>query len=84
MKTWDILKRILNEKTVDKTIALENITILFEPSLKINISAFLREATNNRMVILKLDHELSNNRYYPFMDNHSYFLDFTGIDIDIF
>ena len=81
MKAWDGLKGIMNEGTVDGVLALENISILFEPSLKINISSFLKEAMAGRGVILKLEHKVSEDyRYYPFPGDHSYYLDLTGID----
>lgn len=81
MKAWDGLKGIMNEGTVDGVLALENISILFEPSLKINISAFLKEAMSGRGVILKLEHKVSEDyRYYPFPGDQSYYLDLTGID----
>ncbi len=81
MKAWDSLKGIMNEGTVDGILALENLAILFEPALKINISAFLKEAMSGRGLILKLDHKVSEDfRYYPFPGNQSFYLDLTGID----
>ncbi len=81
MKAWDGLKGIMNEGTVDGVLALENISILFEPALKINISSFLKEAMAGRGIILKLEHKVSEDyRYYPFPGDHSYYLDLTGID----
>lgn len=81
MKAWDNLKRIMNEGTGEGILALENIALLFEPSLKINISAFLKEAMTGREVILKLEHKVScDYRYYPFPSDQSYYLDLTGID----
>ena len=81
MKAWDSLKCIMNKETADGVLALENLAILFEPALKINISAFLKEAMTGRVVILKLEHKVSEDyRYYPFPGDHSYYLDLTGID----
>ena len=81
MKAWDCIKCIMNEGTVDGILALENLAILFEPALRINISAFLKEALTGRGVILKLEHKVSEDyRYYPFPGNQSYYLDLTGID----
>lgn len=81
MKAWDYLKFIMNEGTVNGALALENLTILFEPALRISMSAFLKEAMTGRGVILKIEHKVSEDyRYYPFPDDKSFFLDLTGID----
>ncbi|MBO6220788.1 MAG: hypothetical protein J6N46_02535 [Bacteroidales bacterium] len=81
MKAWDYLKFIMNKGTVNGALALENLTILFEPALRISMSAFLKEAMTGRGVILKIEHKVSEDyRYYPFPDDKSFFLDLTGID----
>ncbi len=84
MKTWDVLKSIMAENTKDDTLAIENFTILFEPTLKINLSAFLKEAMTGRQLILKLEHPVAGDwHYYPFPEDHTYYLDLTGINTTI-
>ena len=81
MKAWDALKVILNEGTANGIVAIENFSILFEPTLKINLRAFLKEAMAGRRLILKLDHPVSRDwTYYPFPEDHNYYLDLTDIN----
>jgi len=81
MKAWDALKVILNEGTANGIVAIENFSILFEPTLKINLRAFLKEAMAGRRLILKLDHPVSGDwTYYPFPEDHNYYLDLTDIN----
>ena len=80
MKSWDYLKRILHEGTKDDILAIENFDILFEPALKINPGAFLREAMAGRRLIIKLEYPVARDyHYYPFPADHTYYLDLTGI-----
>ncbi len=84
MKAWDVLKSILKDGTNDGVLAIENFAILFEPSLKINLSAFLKEAMTGRQLILKLEHPVAGDwHYYPFPEDHAYYLDLTGINTTI-
>jgi hypothetical protein len=81
---WDILKHLLNENTNDGAIAITNFNILFEPALKINLNAFLKEAMTGRQLILKLEHPVAGDwHYYPFLEDHAYYLDLTGINTTI-
>ena len=81
MKAWDVLKSILKDGTNDGVLAIENFAILFEPALKINLRAFLKEAMTGRQLILKLEHPVAGNwHYYPFPEDHTYYLDLTGIN----
>ena len=81
MKAWDALKSIMAENTIDGTLALANLAILFEPALKINPEAFLKEAMTGRQLILKLEHPVAGDwHYYPFPEDHAYSLDLTGIN----
>ena len=81
MKAWDALKSILTNSTKDGTLAIENFAILFEPALKINLSAFLKEAMTGRQLILKLEHPVAGDwHYYPFPNDKQYALDLTGIN----
>ena len=81
MKAWDVLKSILKDGTNDGVLAIENFAILFEPALKINLSAFLKEAMTGRQLILKLEHPVAGDwHYYPFPKDHTYYLDLTGIN----
>ena len=81
MKAWDALKSIMAENTIDGTLALANLAILFEPALKINPEAFLKEAMTGRQLILKLEHPVAGDwHYYPFPEDHTYYLDLTGIN----
>lgn len=81
MKAWDALKSILQAGTVNGTLAIENFTILFEPALKINLNAFLKEASSGRNLVLKLEHKVADDwHYYPFPEDHTYYLDLTGIN----
>ena len=82
MKARDALKSILQEGTKDGSLAIENFSILFEPALKINTRAFLKEASSGRSLILKIDRPVDGDwRYYPFPEDHGYYLDFTEINI---
>ena len=84
MKAWDALKSIMAENTQDGTLAIENFAILFEPALKINLNAFLKEAMTGRQLILKLEHPVAGDwHYYPFPEDHAYYLDLTGINTTI-
>lgn len=81
MKAWDVLKSILKDGTNDGVLAIENFAILFEPALKINPDAFLKEAMIGRQLILKLEHPVAGDwHYYPFPEDHAYYLDLTGIN----
>ena len=81
MKAWDALKSIMAENTKDGILAIENFAILFEPALKINLSAFLKEAMTGRQLILKLEHPVAGDwHYYPFPNDKQYALDLTGIN----
>lgn len=81
MKAWDALKSIMAENTIDGTLAIGNLAILFEPALKINPDAFLKEAMTGRQLILKLEHPVAGDwHYYPFPEDHAYYLDLTGIN----
>lgn len=81
MKAWDALKSIMAENTIDGTLAIANLAILFEPALKINPDAFLKEAMTGRQLILKLEHPVAGDwHYYPFPEDHAYYLDLTGIN----
>lgn len=81
MKAWDALKSILTNSTKDGTLAIENFAILFEPALKINLSAFLKEAMTGRQLILKLEHPVAGDwHYYPFPNDKQYALDLTDIN----
>ena len=81
MKAWDALKSILQAGTVNGTLAIENFAIIFEPALKINLNAFLKEAYFGRSLVLKLEHKVADDwHYYPFPEDHSYYLDLTGIN----
>ena len=80
MKAWDRLKGIMNEGVVDGSLALANFAILFEPALRINLTAFLKEAMTGRQLVLKLEHPIAGDwHYYPFPEDHTYYLDLTGI-----
>lgn len=84
MKAWDALKSILKDGTNDGVLAIENFAILFEPALKINLGAFLKEAMTGRQLILKLEHPVAGDwHYYPFPEDHAYYLDLTGINTTI-
>ena len=84
MKAWDALKSIMAENTIDGTLAVANLAILFEPALKINPDAFLKEAMTGRQLILKLEHPVAGDwHYYPFPEDHAYYLDLTGINTTI-
>ena len=81
LKAWDTLKSILNDGTKDGILAINNIAILFEPTLGINPSTFLKEAMTGRQLILKLEHPVAGNyRYYPFPEASEYYLDLAGIN----
>lgn len=81
MKAWDALKTILREHTQNGTLAIENFNILFEPALKINLSAFLKEAMTGRQLILKIEHPVAGDwHYYPFLEDHTCYLDLAGIN----
>ncbi len=81
LKAWDTLKSILNYGTKDGILAINNIAILFEPTLRINPSTFLKEAMTGRQLILKLEHPVAGNyRYYPFPEASEYYLDLAGIN----
>lgn len=81
LKAWDALKSILKDGTNDGVLAIENFAILFEPALKINPEAFLKEAMTGRQLILKLEHPVAGDwHYYPFPEDHTYYLDLTGIN----
>lgn len=81
MKAWDALKSIMADNTIDGTLAIANLAILFEPALKINPDAFLKEAMIGRQLILKLEHPVARDwHYYPFPEDHAYYLDLTGIN----
>ncbi|MBR0533057.1 MAG: hypothetical protein IJK19_00005 [Bacteroidales bacterium] len=81
MKAWDALKSIMADNTIDGTLAVSNFNILFEPALKINLNAFLKEAMTGRQLILKLEHPVAGDwHYYPFPEDHTYYLDLTGIN----
>ena len=81
MKAWDVLKSILKDGTNDGVLAIENFAILFEPALRINLGAFLKEAMTGRQLILKLEHPVAGDwHYYPFPEDHTYYLDLTGIN----
>lgn len=81
LKAWDTIKAILNEGTKEGVLAIENFAILFEPTLKINLKAFLKEAMTGRSLILKLDYPVSKDWfYYPFPGDHSYYLDLSDIN----
>lgn len=84
LKAWDALKSILKGGTKDGVLAIENFSILFEPALKINLAAFLKEAMTGRQLIIKLEHPVARDwHYYPFPADHTYYLDFTGINSTI-
>ena len=84
MKAWDVLKSILKDGTYDGVIAIENFAILFEPALRINLGAFLKEAMTGRQLILKLEHPVAGDwHYYLFPEDHAYYLDLTGINTTI-
>ena len=81
MKAWDAVKDILNEHTKDGAVAIDNFAILFEPALKINLAAFLKTATTGRSLVLKLERRVADDwHYYPFPEDHDYYLDLTGIN----
>lgn len=81
MKAWDALKSIFQAGTVNGTLAIENFAIIFEPALKININAFLKEALFGRILVIKLEHKVSDDcHYYPFPEDHDYYMDFTCIN----
>ena len=81
LKAWDTLKSILKDGTKDGILAINNIAILFEPTLRINPSTFLKEAMTGRQLILKLEHPVAvNYRYYPFPEASEYYLDLAGIN----
>ena len=81
LKAWDALKFILKDGTNDGVLAIENFAILFEPALRINLSAFLTEAMTGRQLILKLEHPVAGDwHYYLFPEDHAYYLDLTGIN----
>ena len=72
---------ILNEHTKDGAVAIDNFAILFEPALKINLAAFLKTATTGRSLVLKLERRVADDwHYYPFPEDHDYYLDLTGIN----
>ena len=84
MKAWDALKSILKDGTHSGAIAVSNFNILFEPALKINLNAFLKEAMTGRQLILKLEHPVAGDwHYYLFPEDHAYYLDLTGINTTI-
>lgn len=84
LKAWDTLKSILKDGTKDGILAINNIAILFEPTLRINPSTFLKEAMTGRQLILKLEHPVAvNYRYYPFPEASEYYLDLVGINTTI-
>ena len=81
MKAWDSLKSILRDGTHDGILAIENFAILFEPELRINLSVFLREALTGRHLVIKLENPVAEDfHYYPFPQDHTYYLDLTGIN----
>ena len=81
MKAWDAVNDILNEHTKDGAVAIDNFAILFEPALKINLAAFLKAATTGRSLVLKLERRVADDwHYYPFPEDHDYYLDLTGIN----
>lgn len=81
VKAWDALKSIMAENTIDGTLSIENFNILFEPTLKINLNAFLKEAMTGRQLILKLEHPVAGDwHYYLFPNDKQYALDLTGIN----
>lgn len=81
MKAWDALKSILKDGTHSGAFAVSNFNILFEPALKINLNAFLKEAMTGRQLILKLEHPVAGDwHYYPFPKDKQYALDLTGIN----
>ena len=84
LKAWDALKSIMADNTINGTLAIANLAILFEPALKINPDAFLKEAMTGRQLVLKLEHAVVGNwHYYPFPEDHSYYLDLNGINTTI-
>lgn len=84
LKAWDALKSILNDGTKDGVLAIKNFTITFEPALRINPSAFLKEAMTGRRLLLKLEHPVAGDyRYYPFPEAPEYYLNLVGINTTI-
>lgn len=84
LKAWDALKSLLNDGTKNGILAINNIAILFEPTLRINPSTFLKEAMTGRQLIIKLEYPVAGNyRYYPFPEASEYYLDLIGINTTI-
>ena len=80
MLAWDTAKTIIRDFTLDGTVAIDNIAILFEPALKINVRAFILDSVIGRKMVIKLNHPIAQDGiYYPFPEDKTYKLDLSGI-----
>lgn len=85
VKAYDTLRQILDQ-TVKQDhyghnyIALDNLSILFEPALKINLRAIVEDYSRRYIFILNIAHPVEDGMtYYPFPEDKTYKLDLIGI-----
>lgn len=85
VKAYDTLRQILDQAVKQDAyghnyIALDNLSILFEPALKINLRAIVEDYSRRYIFILNIAHPVEDGMtYYPFPEDKTYKLDLIGI-----
>ena len=85
VKAYDTLRQILDQAVKQdhyghNYIALDNLSILFEPALKINLRAIVEDYSRRYIFILNIAHPVEDGMtYYPFPEDKTYKLDLIGI-----
>lgn len=85
VKAYDTLRQILDQAVKQDRyghnyIALDNLSILFEPALKINLRAIVEDYSRRYIFILNIAHPVEDGMtYYPFPEDKTYKLDLIGI-----
>lgn len=76
----DMLNHSIAESTEgQKYIAIENISILFEPQLSLDVEALFKSYSRTSVLIIIAKPAIADNCYFPFEGCQSFKVDLTGI-----
>lgn len=75
----EILDQSCEHPQIGDYLMLENIGILFEPSLQLNVRALLERHSDRKLIIILSDGFISGSKYYFMSPSDKYYIDLSGL-----
>lgn len=75
----EILSSPKDDFEIGPYVAIENIGILFEPSLAFNVKSAIDNASTNKVIIIHSDGIIKSDKFYFCQEEDVFFIDLSGL-----